>query len=1024
MIPKTKTHARRNRLLSGAGTTLALTLAALPAHGQTVSGRATGDTVVTNAQSAASGIVLAQGDGAGVESVNIGPIAGSTVALNRNTMAGKARANSATLTLAPDPASAASRPTSLTAGATAIDAQANTLIANQQSIGSAEAVADWIASPISITARTVSDGTLEVTGNAQTAAAGGNAASSAIAVTGSDGNGAGVVSTQTAGPASGVAARVRRGITIDTGAISASGLTISGNSNDADAAGNAVDDTLSVSGAAIEAQTQPGFASRVPAIGSGSPSVSATFGVLSSQQAGGIVKARAGNLVDGTPDGGPAFRTGIAGNADDAAIASDGNTISANAQGNRAANRLSLSAPDISAAPGISGAIGNVTNVQSTTATGRIVASAHGGGGADVTGHLADSRLSISQNVRQTSAVANAASGNTLTVDAATADGGLARNDEALVGPNGDAVADAGFTVQNVQDYSTASILTGQAGPAARASVSSTILGSTIDLNRNSVTDSGIGNSAINSAQLDVTTLRASAAVNNVQSGNGSVTSELGTVADPGGMLIASASSIAGSTLTVADNDTTGSVAGNQASNALGITAATVQGRGAPGVTGTIGNDYGASGALVLASNQKLGQMSLDGSLTPTIASNVVSVSGVDGAGPVAGSTIRVEDNRQRAEALGNSADSRLIVSAVKLDGAGLALSASQYGQANVAATSDATLATRGILTGSAASLSGNSNVALAVVNQAANTLEADTATTSTPVPGAFVSADPLGPPFASGTAALANQQFATGSAQASASSRVGDTGPDDSLSSARFTIDGNATVAESAGNRVANSLGANASSGIAGAGLANSQTSLAQVSASAVTRAGYGIAASGATPIGASTVDVGDNMTSALARGNAADNAMTIGDTRGAGAAVSVDLRNRTAGGGAVLLNGQANYGAVTASAADSSYLVPLNATGMASGSTITIGGNAFAASAYGNSANNSVALPAAGAVPGVGITSFQTNYGGVTALVAGTGYQTGTGPLTGSALTITGNSLAATAVGNQATSAIASPR
>jgi hypothetical protein len=112
-----------------------------------VSDRATGDTVVTNAQTAASGIVLAQGDGASIESVNAGPITGSTVTLDGNTMTGKARANSATLTLAPESAApVANRSTSPAAGSTAIDAQANTLVAHQQSMGSAEAVANWMAS--------------------------------------------------------------------------------------------------------------------------------------------------------------------------------------------------------------------------------------------------------------------------------------------------------------------------------------------------------------------------------------------------------------------------------------------------------------------------------------------------------------------------------------------------------------------------------------------------------------------------------------------------------------------------------------------------------------------------------------------------------------------------------------------------------------------------------------------------------------------------------------------------------------
>jgi hypothetical protein len=1025
MILNTKTRACKSRLLSGAGAALALALVALPAHAQSASGQATGDTVMTNAQSAPGGITAARGDSATIEGVVAGPIAGSTVTLDRNTLTATARTNAATQTLAPaSTATPASRPTSLTAGAAAINAQANTLIANQQRYGSAEAIADIVLSPITIAARDVQGGALELADNEQSASAEGNAATASIAVTGESGNGAGIVSTQTSGSAGGVAARIRRGVTIDTGALSGSSVTLSGNLNDADAASNAVDNTLSISGGAVEAPRPAGFASRVPAIGDGDPSVSAGFGVLSNQLASGVVKARAGKLLDGTLDGGPAIVTTIGGDASAASLASDDNAISASADGNRSANRLSLTAVDLSTAPGGNGAIGSLTNVQSA-AGAVIVASAHGGVATNVVGQLADSSLSISQNVRRTTAIANEATGNRLTVDAATAEAGAgaASNDFALVGPSGDAFADAGFTVQNVQDNDTASLSNLQAGPAVRAIIGGPALGATINLTGNSGAGTSIGNSAANSAKLTMTTLGTSAAVHNVQSGNASVTSMLGTLTDPGGVLMVQASGASGSTLTVTDNDTTGSTLGNAASNALDVQAATIRGNSALTASGVIETDYGARGTLVIANNQKLGQMSIDGSLTPTVASNVVTVNGVDGAGSISGSTILIDGNRQRAEALGNSAGNRLTLSAAALEDAGAALSSSQYGQANIAATSDMALGTSGDLTGSKVSLAGNSNVALALVNDATNTLEADGATDSVQT-GAFASAGPLGPPAATGGAALTSQQFATGSAQATLVSHIGDVPSVEGLAGSRFTVDGNTTVAESAGNRVANVLGVNVPNGSGpGASLANSQTNMAQISASALTLVGYALPAPAAVPADGSAINVTGNTTSALARGNAADNAMTVANAD-TGGSVSADLRGESVQGGNVLLNGQANYGAVTASTEGSSYRVPLNASAALPGSAITIGGNTIQASAYGNSATNTVALSGAGTAPGTGIANFQTNYGGVNALVSGAPFQISTGALNGSTLSMTGNSLAATAVGNQATSVIASPR
>lgn len=61
---------------------------------------------------------------------------------------------------------------------------------------------------------------------------------------------------------------------------------------------------------------------------------------------------------------------------------------------------------------------------------------------------------------------------------------------------------------------------------------------------------------------------------------------------------------------------------------------------------------------------------------------------------------------------------------------------------------------------------------------------------------------------------------------------------------------------------------------------------------------------------------------------------------------------------GGGVLLNGQTNYGGATASVSAATDLLPLNAPGAISASRMLILGNTAAASAYGNSASNSLSL------------------------------------------------------------------
>jgi hypothetical protein len=330
-------------------------------------------------------------------------------------------------------------------------------------------------------------------------------------------------------------------------------------------------------------------------------------------------------------------------------------------------------------------------------------------------------------------------------------------------------------------------------------------------------------------------------------------------------------------------------------------------------------------------------------------------------------------------------------------------LSSMQFGQADVAAGSDAAFMTRGDLTGSTTSVARDSNVALGVVNDADNAIGLSGVSSGSLGGEVTATAEPFGPPAATGTAALANQQFSTGSAQASAISRIGHqagTG----LSESRISVEDNSTAAEATGNRVTNSV---ASDG-AGVALASGQTNIAVIGASALMDFGFGIAAPGI--VEASTIDVRGNSASALARGNAADNAMTVGTGDG---------------GNDVLLNSQANYGRVAASASGISS-VPLNFASPAGvqSSAIAAGSNTLAASAYGNVASNVVTMTGAGTPAAIGLTNAQVNYGGVTATVAGGGYRADLGALSTSTLSISGNQISAMAVGNQASSAIAAPR
>jgi len=84
---------------------------------------------------------------------------------------------------------------------------------------------------------------------------------------------------------------------------------------------------------------------------------------------------------------------------------------------------------------------------------------------------------------------------------------------------------------------------------------------------------------------------------------------------------------------------------------------------------------------------------------------------------------------------------------------------------------------------------------------------------------------------------------------------------------------------------------------------------------------------------------------------------------------------------------------------------------------------GNGIAASAYGNSATNSMTFSGPGD-PAVAIANVQVNRGNVYAMATGSTSGIDAGHIGAANLAISGNQLSATAVGNQVSSAITALR
>jgi hypothetical protein len=1036
---QTHIHARsskRSRFLAGAGAALAIMLVTTSAQAQTSGTNATGVRTLANQQTSQNGITRADFDEPIIASIITGSVDGGELEIADNEVETAARGNDAIQRLDAELTNGEGYGlTRLTASRQSVDANGASVIANRQTTGASEVVTDIFATELSVDAGAVSSSALTLSRNTMNAAARGNDATAEIALSGrrSD-SGAGIASYQSTGPGGGgVAARARARTALTVGAVSESALDNSFNLDLATAHGNSADNRIAVEVTDIAAPASSEVASTVPLAGVGDPTAAASFGLLSSQTAGGVVKARAGDF-----DGGPASHTVIGGNADGASVTSDGNGQDAGAFGNRSANEIVLDAASIGdtppAAGNLPGAVANVTNIQRADIS-TLVASTVGGTAIAAQGDVLESTLSASGNSIRTVATANLATGNQVVVQAGSieAKGGnpaIADRATALIDVEGGASIASAFGVQNVQDFGRSAVTAMQTSSATAVLADGAVEHSTIRVDGNVALAGATGNSAINETELSATSMATSAAVNSLQTGNGTVSATIGNPDPAGGALIVATGGLSDARLFVTGNSATGTTIGSSASNSLTVSSAGISGTDGPQAeSGTVGGSYGAAGIFALASNQKLGEPVTGDVPTPRVTSGVFGETGIVGGSVVEGSTLAVSNNAQRANALGNTSANRIDVLAATLeDGVTTSLSSFQYGQAEVAATSGAKLKAPATLDGATVTLSGNSSVALAAMNDTDNSLSIDTARIGdVGVGAADLDASPLGAPAASGDHLVTNQQFAAGGVGAIAYMQVGNAETSGGLTGSRFEVSDNVASAEASANRARNAASGSLSSGaLPGIGVATTQVNTAQVSASTLMDSGYAVTNLDAGVTGSSIASE-RHAASALARGSAVDNQLTIsvGSTASPASALSrIDAFDASALAPATVLNMQSNYGAVTATANDTGHRLPLNGPGAFEGTSVTLTGNSMTANAYGNSANNIISVLALGQAPGAAIANAQTNYGNVSALVTGAGLTGAPGSMSVSTLSITGNQLAASAGGNQASSAITTPR
>jgi len=768
------------------------------------------------------------------------------------------------------------------------------------------------------------------------------------------------------------------------------GSTVSTSTNQVQAlaSGSQVSNNLAVSGNTLDTS---GTAAAGLSLAGGELSGTTSFGVTNAQAGAGSVAA---SLLDGGPDtatSSASVLTRIGGDdrtIEGAAIASNNNSLSAQATSNSADNALGIQANGVATSSG-------VTNFQVTDAD---VSSHIGIPGTPGTAFIPADNFGISVTAidpaDETNGLQGTFSGGNMTLTGGT-----------LSFPTASLSADQIAYLTTHGWNSDGATISGSAtllGTISSADFTTLLGGGTVDLS------------------YAIPAIPASDGVPN----NGGVT------------IVAEGGSLANSTLSVDGNKVNGAVTGNSAVNALSVDAATIA--GANGLTGSV--SQADTSITTSADHSLLNQQSVgDGMLESSVAGSFGIATAEDAA--ITGSSLSVSGNSQRATSVANTASSTLSLTGNDIS-AGSALISGQGSEASVAAGSNVEIFAPAAVSASSVDISSNANTALSVINDATNTstiLATNIATLDSSlgigeVGNAVLDVDAKS---AAGDHVLQNMQGASTSVESTAITSLYNVdraaAATSGLVNSSFAMDGNTTYAEASANRAANTMTLNgsASQGASG-GVFNLQTSDATATANATTNAGLTLA--GDTAIAAlsnSTVSLDSNCTTALARGNTATN--VLNSVAGANYGTSVDAAGigfATVGSSvhatSAVLNAQDNSGAVTASSVGATYVVALNAADVGNpavtNSSVSVSGNSVAAQAFGNNAVNKISLTGLNTgTSTAALGSVQTNSGAITASVVGANIGVASlGTAGGSSFSVGSNTISANAVGNSVSNTI----
>jgi len=539
-----------------------------------------------------------------------------------------------------------------------------------------------------------------------------------------------------------------------------------------------------------------------------------------------------------------------------------------------------------------------------------------------------------------------------------------------------------------------------------------------------------------------------------------------------GGVIVTVGHDITNSSVTVADNLTSGVIKGNSASNALTVSATNLnRGTDTDATTAVVGSGAVATADQALVNAQTVGS---DSALSSKVgAVFTVTASSLDDQtlGNVTNSTVSVSDNAASTAVTGNTASNAVALSATNLattsalvnaqtSRGGITSEISSFTDNDNATYSGAVVQVARDIADSSILVDGNAFTGSATGNAATNSLSvtgASSLTAADEVNGA--TADPYNGVNHSLSAtadhALTNaQSLATGDLSTSVTASYGiqtlgvgapgNTNDTSDVTGSTLSVSDNVQSATTTGNTATNSVALAGGSISASSALLSSQSADYEVNVNAVSDMMVSAPAANTD----SSLTMSGNSNTATATVNTATNKVTLAADTGLASTVTGGAADTNpAGNGLFAVQADHvvnNVQAVASGAGVSATAVTLtqNSDGNSAfmedndtpsdgilRSTVTVSGNSTAATALSNRSVNSLALSAVSDTASAAVLNQQASGAEVTAQAATftnvsvAGYNAGStdpSPIDTSAVSITGNSVTARAGGNNATNSL----